>query len=79
MDIIGMLTSVGEKRQYDRNGQSTKLNVIELEADGHKIQCTLFDSYVDEHNNFIASGETRNVVVIIMLGKVKTFQDKVHI
>ncbi|WJX19755.1 hypothetical protein P8452_09398 [Trifolium repens] len=74
-----MLTGVGEKRQYDRNGQSTKLNVIELEADGHKIQCTLFGSYVDEHNNFIASGETRNVVVIIMLGKVKTFQDKVHI
>jgi hypothetical protein len=29
---------------------------------------------VDEHNNFIAAGETRNVVVIIMLGKVKTFQ-----
>jgi hypothetical protein len=35
LDIIGMLTGVGEKRQYDRNGQSTKLNVIELEADGY--------------------------------------------
>jgi hypothetical protein len=35
LDVIGMLTEVGEERQYERNGQSTKLNVIELEADGY--------------------------------------------
>ncbi|KAK2401733.1 replication protein A 70 kDa DNA-binding subunit E [Trifolium repens] len=79
VDVIGMLTEVGEERQYERNGQSTKLNVIELEADGYVKQCALFGSYVDELNNFLASVETQNVVVVIILGKVKLFQDKLHI
>ncbi|KAK2435994.1 replication protein A 70 kDa DNA-binding subunit E [Trifolium repens] len=79
VDVIGMLTGVGEERQYEARGQSTKLNVIELEADGEKIQCTLFGSYVDELNNFLSSGETQNTAVIIMFGKVKLFQEKLHI
>lgn len=50
-----------------------------LRLDGHKIQCTLFGSYVDDLNSFLASGETQNTVVFVQLGKVKSFQDKVHI
>lgn len=73
------MTGVGIEREYERNGVTTKLNVISLEADGHKVQCTLFGSYVDDLNNFLATGEIQNVVVIVQFGKVKTFQDKIHI
>jgi hypothetical protein len=35
LDVMGMFTSVGEEKQYDRIGQSTKLNVVELKVDGY--------------------------------------------
>ena len=34
LDIIGVLTGVGSERELERNGNMTKLNVIELEAGG---------------------------------------------
>jgi len=33
-DIIGILTGVGTKRELNRTGSSTKLNVISIEAYG---------------------------------------------
>jgi len=44
----------------------------------HKVQCTLFGSYVDDLNNFIASEDIQNVIVIIQLAKAKHFQGKFH-
>ncbi|CAJ2635731.1 unnamed protein product [Trifolium pratense] len=78
-DVIGVLTGVGSERGIEKNGGTTKLNVIALEADGHKIQCTLFGNYCDDLNNFIATGDVHGAVVIIQLAKAKTFQDKVHL
>ncbi|WJX26513.1 hypothetical protein P8452_15425 [Trifolium repens] len=78
-DVIGVLTGVGSERELEKNGATTKLNVIALEAEGFKIQCTLFGNYCDELNNFIAAGDVQNAVVIIQLAKVKNFQDKVHL
>ncbi|WJX51760.1 hypothetical protein P8452_37926 [Trifolium repens] len=80
VDVIGMLTGVGSECEVtNQNGTTTKLNVIELEADGHKIQCTLFGAYVDVLNGFLGAGEVQNVVVIMQLAKGKNFQDKIHI
>ncbi|GAU46337.1 hypothetical protein TSUD_401960 [Trifolium subterraneum] len=80
LDVIGVLTGVGSEREItNQNGTTTKLNVIELEAAGHKLQCTLFGPYVDELNTFIAAGDYSNAVVIVQLAKAKTFQDKLHI
>ncbi|CAJ2678699.1 unnamed protein product [Trifolium pratense] len=76
VDVIGVLTGVGTEREVtSQHGSTTKLNVIALEAQGHKIQCTLFGPYVDELNAFIASGDYNNAVVIVQLAKAKTFQD----
>lgn len=33
-DVIGVLHGIGTKREYERNGSKTKLNVKSLEADG---------------------------------------------
>ncbi|GAU20673.1 hypothetical protein TSUD_230870 [Trifolium subterraneum] len=80
VDVIGFLTGVGQEREItNQNGTSTKLNVMELEADGHKLQCTLFGQYVDELNTFIGAGDVNNAVVIVQFAKAKTFQDKIHI
>ncbi|WJX59699.1 hypothetical protein P8452_44988 [Trifolium repens] len=41
-DVIGVLTNVGSEREItNQNGTTTKLNVIALEAEGHKLQCIL--------------------------------------
>ncbi|WJX39037.1 hypothetical protein P8452_26627 [Trifolium repens] len=80
VDVIGLLTGVGSEREVtNQNGSTTKLNVIELEADGHKIQCTLFGAYVDVLNGFIGAGDVQNAVVIMQLAKAKKFQDNIHI
>ncbi|WJX62617.1 hypothetical protein P8452_47591 [Trifolium repens] len=48
VDVIGILTGVGTEREVtNQNGSTTKLNVIALEAQGHKLQRTLFGPYVD--------------------------------
>lgn len=36
----------------------------------HKIQCTFIESYVDDLNSFLASGETQNIIVFVQFGKV---------
>ncbi|XP_045791941.1 replication factor A protein 1-like [Trifolium pratense] len=80
VDVIGLLTEIGQEREItNQNGSTTKLNVISLEADGHKLQCTLFGPYVDELNTFVGAGDLNNHVVIVHLAKAKTFQDKIHI
>ncbi|CAJ2638424.1 unnamed protein product [Trifolium pratense] len=63
VDVIGFLTEIGQEREItNQNGSTTKLNVISLEADGHKLQCTLFGPYVDELNTFVGAGDLNNAV-----------------
>jgi len=34
LDVIGMFTSVGTKRELEKGGKKTKMNVILIESDG---------------------------------------------
>ncbi|WJX38470.1 hypothetical protein P8452_26131 [Trifolium repens] len=80
VDVIGFLTGVGCEREItNQHGVTSKLNVIELEADGHKIQCSLFGAYVDLLNGFLGAGDVQNVVVVLQFAKAKKFQDNIHI
>ncbi|GAU50408.1 hypothetical protein TSUD_244550 [Trifolium subterraneum] len=76
VDVMGMLTAVGVEKTYHRNGTQSKMVVVELDNDGYRFKCTLFGSYVDMLNSYLASGETENVVVVILLAKVKIFQGR---
>lgn len=40
----------------------------------HRMECTLFGTYVEELNTFLSSGDTENAVVIVQFAKVKNFQ-----
>ncbi|KAJ1438274.1 hypothetical protein SESBI_03174 [Sesbania bispinosa] len=44
-----------------------------------KIECALFENYLDDLNAFLASGNTTNVVVVVQLAKVKSFKGKVSL
>nr|ABD33040.1 Nucleic acid-binding, OB-fold, subgroup [Medicago truncatula] len=61
VDVIGVMIGVGVEKEYERDGT-------------YRFKCTLFGEYVEELNSFLSSGESQNVVVAIMLTKVKLFQ-----
>ncbi|XP_068480801.1 replication factor A protein 1-like [Phaseolus vulgaris] len=79
VDIIGVLTGVGTERELRKEGRTSKLNVISIDCDGFRIQCTLFGNYVDQLNAFLAAGEVENVVIAIQFAKVKLFRDNIYI
>ncbi|KAJ1426341.1 hypothetical protein SESBI_10360 [Sesbania bispinosa] len=79
VDVIGVLTGIGTEKEYERNRKKYRMNVMELEIDGSKIECALFENYLDDLNAFLASGNTTNVVVVVQLAKVKPFKGKVSL
>ncbi|WJX57196.1 DNA helicase [Trifolium repens] len=80
IDVIGILIDVGREREInDQDGTPTKVNVIEIEQNGSKIQCYLYGAYVDVLNAFLGAGHVQNVVVVMMFAKVVAFQGKIHI
>ncbi|KAK8467756.1 hypothetical protein PHAVU_007G143500, partial [Phaseolus vulgaris] len=80
---ISVLKAPGFDTDYlvemNRSGSTTKLNAISIEADGYRIECTLFGNYVDELNAFLSFGEVENIVISVHFAKVKIFQDKVFL
>ncbi|KAL5057489.1 hypothetical protein RYX36_029093, partial [Vicia faba] len=62
-DVIGILSSVGLERVYERNLVATKFKVIELESNGIKLGCMIFGPYVEALDAFLQSGCNGNVVV----------------
>ncbi|KAG4968240.1 hypothetical protein JHK87_033891 [Glycine soja] len=66
LDVMAMLTGVGIQHENESNGRKSKMNIIQLEADG---------SFVGELNAFLASGEVDNVVAIVKFAKVNSYQD----
>ncbi|XP_057419196.1 uncharacterized protein LOC130713448 [Lotus japonicus] len=74
VDVIGILTGVGVEREIVTNGKKSKMNVLEIESAGLRIECAVFGVYVDELNNFLGGGDINNPVVIVHFAKVKSFQ-----
>ncbi|RDX93611.1 hypothetical protein CR513_24105, partial [Mucuna pruriens] len=72
-------TVIGGEKQYDRKCTIAKMNVIELESNGYKMECAIFGLYVDELNSFLASSDVPHLVIIVQLAKVKTFKGKVSL
>ncbi|KAJ1388607.1 Nucleic acid-binding, OB-fold [Sesbania bispinosa] len=79
VDIMRVLTGIGTEKEYERNRKKYRMNVMELEIDGSKIECALFENYLDDLNAFLACGNTTNMVVVVQLAKVKSFKGKVSL
>ncbi|XP_057436431.1 uncharacterized protein LOC130743368 [Lotus japonicus] len=74
IDVIGILTVVGTERVIESHGKKTKMNVIEIDSYGVKMECALFGPYVEDLNLFLNGGEMVNVVILLQFVKVKTWQ-----
>ncbi|QHO59310.1 Replication protein A 70 kDa DNA-binding subunit A [Arachis hypogaea] len=74
VDVIGLLTLVGEEKNYDRDGKTVKMVVVKLSSQKMMLRCALFGEYVDQLNDFLASGYVEQPVVIVQLAKIKLFR-----
>ncbi|KAL4329117.1 hypothetical protein AHAS_Ahas13G0268000 [Arachis hypogaea] len=77
VDVIGLLTSVGEEKEYAKEGKILKMIVLELTSKDLTVRCALFGDYVNQVNYFLASGYVEQPVVVIQLAKVKFFRGQV--
>ncbi|XP_057739571.1 uncharacterized protein LOC130956541 isoform X2 [Arachis stenosperma] len=77
VDVIGLLTSVGEEKEYAKEGKIVKMIVLELTSKDLTLRCALFGDYVSQVNHFLASGYVEQPVVVIQLAKVKFFRGQV--
>ncbi|XP_020963490.1 uncharacterized protein LOC110265075 [Arachis ipaensis] len=55
-NVVGLLVSVSEEKEYDKDGKKMKMAVMELAENDYRIRCALFGEYVDELNRFLSSG-----------------------
>ncbi|RYQ84538.1 hypothetical protein Ahy_B10g103942 isoform F [Arachis hypogaea] len=76
-NVVGLMVSMSEEKEYDKDGKKMKMAVIELAENDHKIRCALFGEYVDELNQFLSFGYAEQPVVVLQLAKVKVFRGKV--
>ncbi|XP_057760341.1 uncharacterized protein LOC130980706 [Arachis stenosperma] len=77
VDVIGFLTSVGEEKEYAKEGKIVKMIALELTSKDLTVRCALFGDYVNQVNHFLASGYVEQPVVVIQLAKVKFFRGQV--
>ncbi|KAL4357171.1 hypothetical protein AHAS_Ahas09G0160000 [Arachis hypogaea] len=77
VDVIGLLTSVGEEKEYAKEEKILKIIVLKLTSKDLTMRCALFGDYVNQVNHFLASGYVEQPVVVIQLAKVKFFRDQV--
>nr|XP_025684826.1 uncharacterized protein LOC112785582 [Arachis hypogaea] len=74
IDVVGLLTSVGEEKEYAKEGKIVKMIVLELTSKDLTVRCALFGDYVNQVNHFLASGYVEQPVLVIQLAKVKFFR-----
>ncbi|XP_057757693.1 uncharacterized protein LOC130976781 [Arachis stenosperma] len=79
VDVVHLLVSVSEEKEYDKDGKKMKMAVMELAKNDHRIRCALFGEYVDELNRFLSSGYAEQPVVVLQLAKVKVFRGLYHV
>ncbi|RYQ92219.1 hypothetical protein Ahy_B09g098398 [Arachis hypogaea] len=77
INVIGLLTSVGEEKEYAKEGKIVKIIVLELTSKDLTVRCALFGDYVNQVNYFFTSGYVEQPVVVIQLAKVKFFRGQV--
>ncbi|XP_045797524.1 replication protein A 70 kDa DNA-binding subunit-like [Trifolium pratense] len=79
VDVMGLLSGISAEREYVRDGNVTKMVVLELTDTSGKCECALFGDYVDELNKKLGKTSGGLPVVVIQFAKVKIFRDQASI
>ncbi|RYQ82784.1 hypothetical protein Ahy_B10g101352 [Arachis hypogaea] len=84
VDVIGLLTSVGEEKEYAKEEKIVKMIVLELTSKEYVdsviygVRCAVFGDYVNQVNYFLVSGYVEQSVVVIQLAKVNMIEQGVN-
>ncbi|KAJ1426402.1 Nucleic acid-binding, OB-fold [Sesbania bispinosa] len=79
IDFMGILFAVSSEKTSDRSGRTTRFIVMELNDDKGMIRCTMFGEYVDAINVHLAEAGDELPVVVVQLGRVKTYKGDITI
>ncbi|XP_061353890.1 replication protein A 70 kDa DNA-binding subunit B-like [Gastrolobium bilobum] len=75
VDVIGLVSGIGEVREHIISGRKTKMVVVELDnLRGHKLECTLWEDYVDQVQQILGSNQSPPNVIIVQLARIKGFR-----
>ncbi|XP_061349072.1 uncharacterized protein LOC133294434 [Gastrolobium bilobum] len=80
VDVIGLLSGIGDIREHVVSGRKTKMVVLELDdLRGHKLECTLWEQHVDKVQSLLENNDSPQNVVIVQLARIKGFRGKIGI
>ncbi|QHO03854.1 Replication protein A 70 kDa DNA-binding subunit A [Arachis hypogaea] len=77
IDFIGVITSVRHQTEVDYYGKKLKLMILEIYADGKKVQCNVFGKCCDSLDNSILMKFERLPVIVLQSFKIKVYGDEV--
>ncbi|KAJ1442189.1 hypothetical protein SESBI_01004 [Sesbania bispinosa] len=78
-DFIGLLTTVGEEKEFIKFGRPIRVLEIELTDDKGVMKCSLFGHFIKMMKNFLANGVDDLGILVIQFAKVKEYLGKVSL
>ncbi|KAJ1379350.1 hypothetical protein SESBI_46982 [Sesbania bispinosa] len=78
-DFIGLLTAVGEEKEFIKFGKPIRVLEIELTDDKGVMKCSLFGHFIEMMKNFLANGVDDLGILVIQFAKVKEYLGKVSL
>ncbi|TKY49232.1 Replication protein A 70 kDa DNA-binding subunit E [Spatholobus suberectus] len=79
LDVMGVLIGVYAEKSFVKGGKTSRVIVLELANHKGIIKCALFGDYVDMVNDFLAIGSAQRPVVVLQLGRVKSYKGQVNV
>ncbi|TKY51296.1 hypothetical protein E2542_SST22806 [Spatholobus suberectus] len=77
--ILSILPRQRESQIICLVGKASRVIVLELANHKEIIKCALFGDYVDMVNDFLAVGSAQRPVVVLQLGRVKSYKGQVNV
>ncbi|KAJ1388935.1 hypothetical protein SESBI_38687 [Sesbania bispinosa] len=78
-DFIGLLTAVGEEKEFTKFGRPIRVLEIELKDDKGVMRCSLFGHFIEIMKDFIANGVEDLGILVIQFAKVKEYMGQVSL
>ncbi|KAJ1423639.1 Nucleic acid-binding, OB-fold [Sesbania bispinosa] len=78
-DFIGLLTAVGEEKEFKKFGRTIRVLEVELTDDKGVVECSLFGHFIEVMKNFLESGVDDIGILVIQFAKVKSYLGRVSL
>ncbi|KAJ1389519.1 Nucleic acid-binding, OB-fold, partial [Sesbania bispinosa] len=78
-DFIGVLTAVGEEKEFKKFGRPIRVLEIELTDDKGVMKCSLFGRFIQMMKDFVANGVDDLGILVIQFAKVKEYMGQISL